>query len=177
MLTPPWHLPDPPSDIFRGPCTPTLWFVFPIGLMRLITVRYFCHFIWVTWLQAPNIFLMMSLTEANSPVCPCALTVLIQLLSTSVLALNYEYELNCQEESRVCKFISKWRIISLWHSSILWRIWLNFMALFLVFIQRLFQFSHFFPISNFFGLSITEETWVVEMRIWCMKIVNILVLR
>jgi hypothetical protein len=37
--------PDPTSDIFRGPCTPILWFVFPIKLMRLITDRYFCHFI------------------------------------------------------------------------------------------------------------------------------------
>jgi hypothetical protein len=34
---------DPTSDTFRCPCTPILWFVFPIGLMRLITVRYFCH--------------------------------------------------------------------------------------------------------------------------------------
>jgi hypothetical protein len=25
-------------------------------------------------------------------------------------------------------------------------------------------------------LSITEETWVVEVRIWCIKIVNVLVL-
>jgi hypothetical protein len=39
MLTPPWHL-IPPLI-----CTPILWFVFPIGLMRLITDRYFCHFI------------------------------------------------------------------------------------------------------------------------------------
>jgi hypothetical protein len=31
-------------------------------------------------------------------------------------------------------------------------------------------------ISIFFYLSITEETWVVEMRIWCIKIVNLLVL-
>jgi hypothetical protein len=37
--------PDPTSDIFRGLCTPILWFVFPIRLMRLITDRYFCHFI------------------------------------------------------------------------------------------------------------------------------------
>jgi hypothetical protein len=36
--------PDPTSDIFRDLCTPILWFVFPTGLMRLITVRYFCHF-------------------------------------------------------------------------------------------------------------------------------------
>jgi hypothetical protein len=41
--------PDPTSDIFRGLCTPILWFVFPIRLMRLITDRYFCHFI------APNL--------------------------------------------------------------------------------------------------------------------------
>jgi hypothetical protein len=52
------------------------------------------------------------------------------------------------------------------------------MALCLVFIRRLFQFSvgFFFRISNFFDLSITEETWVVKMRIWCIKIVNVLVL-
>jgi hypothetical protein len=37
--------PDPTSDIFRGPFTPILWFVFPIRLMRLNTDRYFCHFI------------------------------------------------------------------------------------------------------------------------------------
>jgi hypothetical protein len=30
--------PVPTSDIFRGPCTPILWFVFPIRLMRLIFV-------------------------------------------------------------------------------------------------------------------------------------------
>jgi hypothetical protein len=34
------------SDIFRGPCTPILWIVFPIGLMRLITVCYFSH-LWI----------------------------------------------------------------------------------------------------------------------------------
>jgi hypothetical protein len=37
--------PDPTSDIFKGPCTPILWFVFPIKIMRWITDRYFCHFI------------------------------------------------------------------------------------------------------------------------------------
>jgi hypothetical protein len=37
---------------------------------------------------------------------------------------------------------------------------------------------HFFSrISNFFDLSLTEETWVFEMRIWCIKIGNVLVLR
>jgi hypothetical protein len=43
-----------------------------------------------------------------------------QLLSTctSVLALKYEYELNCQEKSKFRKFISKRRIISLRHSII-----------------------------------------------------------
>jgi hypothetical protein len=82
-----------------------------------------------------------------------------------------------KKKSKFCKFISKRRIISLRHSSILRRIWLNFMASCFVFIRRLFQFSHFFPrISNFFDLSITEETLVVEMRTWCIKIVNVLVL-
>jgi hypothetical protein len=52
-------------------------------------------------------------------------------------------------------------------SSILWRIWLNFMALLDFF--ALLQMSYFFRISNFFGLSITEETLLVEMRIWCIK--------
>jgi hypothetical protein len=33
------------QHIFRGQCTPILLFVFPIRLMRLITDRYFCHFI------------------------------------------------------------------------------------------------------------------------------------
>jgi hypothetical protein len=67
-----------------------------------------------------------------------------QLLSTSVLALKYVYELNCQEKGKFYKFISKRRIISLRHSSILRRIWLNFMALCLVFIIRLFHSFHIF---------------------------------
>jgi hypothetical protein len=82
-----------------------------------------------------------------------------QLLSTSVLALKYEYELNCQEKSKFCKFISKRGIISLRHSSILRKIWLNFMALCLVFIRRLFQFSHFF-----FGFP-TFLTWASLKRL------------
>jgi hypothetical protein len=69
------------------------------------------------------------------------------------------YRLNCQEKSKLCKFISKRRIVSLRHTSILRRIWLNFMALYLVFIRRLFQFSHFFfGFPTFFDLSIIEET-------------------
>jgi hypothetical protein len=37
--------PDYTSHLFRDLCTPILWFASPIGLMRLITVYYFCHFI------------------------------------------------------------------------------------------------------------------------------------
>jgi hypothetical protein len=48
------------------------------------------------------------------------------------------------KKSKFCKFISKRRIIFLRHSSIIRLIWLNFTALWLVFIRRLFQFSHFF---------------------------------
>jgi hypothetical protein len=40
-----WYIHKSVSDIFRGLYTPILRFVFPIGLMRLNTVRYFCHFI------------------------------------------------------------------------------------------------------------------------------------
>jgi hypothetical protein len=52
------------------------------------------------------------------------------------------------------------------------------MALCLVFIRCLFQILafFFFWFSNFFNLTITEETSVVEMCIWCIKIVNELVL-
>jgi hypothetical protein len=39
-----------------------------------------------------------------------------------------------------------------------------------------FSLHTFFRISNFFDLNITKKTWVVEMRIWCIKIVNVLVL-
>jgi hypothetical protein len=38
-------------DIFGGPCTPILWFVFPFRLTRLITDSYFCHFIGLLVLQ------------------------------------------------------------------------------------------------------------------------------
>jgi hypothetical protein len=36
--------PDPTSGLFRCLCTPIFLFVFPIGLMRLITDRYFLSF-------------------------------------------------------------------------------------------------------------------------------------
>jgi hypothetical protein len=75
--------------------------------------------------------------------------------------------------SRKSKFY-KFRIISLMHSSILPHIWLNFMTLCLgsPFFRRGRLFS--FRISNFSGLSIIEETWLVEMRIWCIKIGSVL---
>ena len=41
---------------------------------------------------------------------------------------------------------------------------------------RLFYSFHNFSDFNFFGLSTTDETWLVEMRIWCIKIGNVLVL-
>jgi hypothetical protein len=37
-------------------------------------------------------------------------------------------------------------------------------------------FTSFFQISIFFNLNINDEGWVVEVRICCIKIVNILVL-
>jgi hypothetical protein len=92
--------------------------------------------------------------------------------------LKTEYEYNCLEKSKFYKFISKQRIVSLMHSSILRRIWLNFMEQYLGFFFRLLHsFHNCFRISNFFCLSTTEETWVVEMRIWCIKICIVLVLR
>jgi hypothetical protein len=41
----------------------------------------------------------------------------------------------------------------------------------LVYFPALLQISQFIRISNFFGLSITEETSFVEMRVWCIKLV------
>jgi hypothetical protein len=38
------------------------------------------------------------------------------------------------------------------------------------FSRLLYSFQDFFSISNFFGPSTTEETWVVEMYIWCIEI-------
>jgi hypothetical protein len=47
MLTSPWHLIPPLIylEVRFRPISDNLWFVFPIGLMKLIAVRYFCHFI------------------------------------------------------------------------------------------------------------------------------------
>jgi hypothetical protein len=56
--------PDPTSDIFRDPCTPIIWFVFPIGLMRLITVRYFCHFIYTCNKEFKRIILLSFHSES-----------------------------------------------------------------------------------------------------------------
>jgi hypothetical protein len=41
--------PDPTSDVFRGPCTPILWFVFHFRLTILITDRYFLSFHFNIW--------------------------------------------------------------------------------------------------------------------------------
>jgi hypothetical protein len=71
-------------------------------------------------------------------------------------------------KSKFCKFISTRR-----QTSIVRRIWLNFMVLRLVFIQGSFSFHNFLPDFQLFDLSITEETSVVEMLIWCIKIVNV----
>jgi hypothetical protein len=41
---------------------------------------------------------------------------------------------------------------------------------------RLFYGFYNFSDFNIFGLSTTDETWLVEMRIWCIKIGIVLVL-
>jgi hypothetical protein len=64
--------------------------------------------------------------------------------------------------------------LSLRHSSILRRIWFNFTPLFGFHPTALSIFRFFFRISNLLVLNITEETWVVEMRIWCIKIGSVL---
>jgi hypothetical protein len=56
--------------------------------------------------------------------------------------------------------------------SILRRIWFYFMALCLVFIRRLFQFSHPPPP----GFPTLQKRLLVVIRILCIKIVNVLVL-
>jgi hypothetical protein len=43
-------------------------------------------------------------------------------------------------------------------------------------IELYYSFHNVFRISNFFGLSTTDETQVVEMRIWCIKTGIVLVL-
>jgi hypothetical protein len=61
------------------------------------------------------------------------------------------------------------------HSSILRRIWLNFMAQYLF--SALLHFAHFPPGFPTLCPSTTEETLKgVEMRIWCIKIGIVLVL-
>ena len=90
---------------------------------------------------------------------------------------KYEYELNCQGKSKFCKFIWKRRIISLRHSSILRRTDLaQFHGTLFGLHPTALSVFIFRGISNFFDLNITEETWVVEMHIWCIKIGNLLAL-
>jgi hypothetical protein len=55
------------------------------------------------------------------------------------------------------------------------RIWLNLMAQYLIFFGSFTVFT-IFRIYNFFGLSSTDETWLVEMHIWCIEIGIVLVL-
>jgi hypothetical protein len=80
------------------------------------------------------------------------------LYSSSVLAIEYEYELNCQEKSKFCKFTSELKILSHGQRSVLRWIWLNFMALSVVFIWRLFQFLHF--VFSDFQLFRPEYHWI-----------------
>jgi hypothetical protein len=65
-----------------------------------------------------------------------------------------------KKKIRFYKFISKQKIISLRHSSILLRIWLNFMAQYLFFsaLTICIQFLHFVPGFPTFGLSTIEKT-------------------
>jgi hypothetical protein len=135
--------------------------------MIITTTNTNIHMTHVTFLIPGS---MPLLVDCKSPRISTA-----QLLSTSILALKYEHKLGCQEESKLCKFISKRRIISFRHSSTLRRIWFNFMALWFSW-TALSVFASFFRISYFLDLSITEETCVVEMSIWCFKIVNVSVL-
>ena len=62
------------------------------------------------------------------------------------------------------------------HSSFLRRIWLNFMAQYGFSFGSLHFSQFFFSTSNFFGPSTTDETSLVEMRIWCIKIGIVLTL-
>ena len=62
------------------------------------------------------------------------------------------------------------------HSSFLRRIWLNFMAQYGFSFGSLHFSQLFFSTSNFFGPSTTDETSLVEMRIWCIKIGIVLTL-
>jgi hypothetical protein len=79
-----------------------------------------------------------------------------------------------KKKGKFQKFISKRKIISLMHSSFLQRIWLNFMTQ--IFFSSFTVVTFCFRISNFFGPSTTEETYVVAMLIWCIKIGIVLVL-
>jgi hypothetical protein len=97
-----------------------------------------------------RIMLSSALTISDQMLWGCILAFLQNLKAYDTCFEN-EYNLNCQEKSKVCRFISKRRMTSLVHSSILRQIWLNCKTLCLVFIWRLFQFSHFCSrISNFF---------------------------
>jgi hypothetical protein len=103
----------------------------------------------------------------SNAVCSCAVSFLFFL--DQCLLKNTNMNWTVKKKEIFNKFISKRGIISLGHSSILRRIWLNFMTLLGVF-RLFYSFHNFFRISNFFGLSITEETLLVEVRVWCINI-------
>ena len=77
--------------------------------------------------------------------------------------------------SKFHEFIQKRRIIFLMHSSFLRRIWLNFMAQYVVF-SAFYTSYIFFRTSNFFDPSTTDKTSLVELGIWCIKIGIVLTL-
>jgi hypothetical protein len=60
------------------------------------------------------------------------------------------------------------------HSSTLRRIWLNLMPLFSFFGS--FTDFNIFWISNFLGLKSQKRLFLVEMRMWCIKVGIVLVL-
>jgi hypothetical protein len=69
------------------------------------------------------------------------------------------------------------RINTNMHSSILRRIWFNFMANYMGFFRLLYSFQIFFPhFQRFVGRSTIEQTYIVKIRIWCIKIGIVLVL-
>jgi hypothetical protein len=77
---------------------------------------------------------------------------------------------NCQEKIKLHKFNLKRRIFSLIHNSIFRWIWFHFTALCFgllgIFSHNISDFHFFF----FFGQSSIEEIWIIEVRIWCIKI-------
>ena len=91
------------------------------------------------------------------------------LLSCKICPLQYKKSWHANHKyTFLCTPLGTYLIINKFVA--LCQIWLNFMA---IWFFRLFyscQDFNFFFISNFFSLSITEETALVEMRNLCIKI-------